>query len=84
MTTLKDDCKCGHDRIHHFDKTHNCLAMRCECKRFRAEGTPDTIPPTDRSPDTPRMRDGKPHNDTACTCAACQAWLRKRWAWSWP
>ena len=85
VQALRDDCKCGHDRGHHHDKQHNCLAMRCDCKRFRDPNTPDTIPPTERSPDTPRVRSGKPHADGSCTCPACQAWLRGRWMYpTWP
>lgn len=37
--SIKDDCKCGHDRTCHFrhpDGTWcNCLAMHCDCKYFR-------------------------------------------------
>lgn len=48
--SLKDDCKCGHDRTHHYHdpKTGercNCLAMHCDCRWFRDPGKPDPPKP---------------------------------------
>ncbi len=48
--SLKDDCDCGHDRTHHYfdpivEQRYCCLAMRCECMRFRAPGSSAKAPP---------------------------------------
>jgi hypothetical protein len=85
--SLKDDCKCGHDRTQHFKHLTpdgfilcNCLAVRCECKAFQAPGDPDppSIPPP---PDTDPVFDPKvkPHADTTCSCSKCRDWEIKKW-----
>lgn len=76
---LKDDCECGHDRGHHFDRKHNCLAVHCECKVFvEPSRVRRRVLPAANYPTPPDPYKNKPHVDTLCTCAACQAWMRQR------
>lgn len=45
MSSLKDHCKCGHARETHHDKTHDCLGIYCECKRYKLYSEEDTPTP---------------------------------------
>lgn len=46
--SLREICKCGHDKTTHHEGKFNCLGMYCnDCKTYRDqnEKTPSTIPP---------------------------------------
>lgn len=84
---LRDECKCGHERDSHHERTHNCLAIHCDCVRFRKPGEPE--PAAKRYEPPQHVDDGwdddpwtvgssKPHANTSCRCAACQAWVIKK------
>ena len=69
MTSLRDDCKCGHDRSSHYRDAAvapvvwcNCLAMRCDCKRFV---------PYD-APSSPALPPRPGHHLKACLCYYCK------------
>ena len=71
----KDDCACGHDRSHHFDKTHNCLAMRCECKLFGEPLVPKTKCLPSVNYPTINRPTRRPHDNPHCLCDACYRWM---------
>lgn len=79
MTALRDDCACGHDRTCHFDGAHNCLAMRCECKRFSVDAPPKArVLPAANYPRLIDARKNKPHHTIACSCSSCAEWEYRR------
>lgn len=50
MNTLREVCKCGHDKATHFKGKHNCLGLYCnDCKEYRNEWE-DDAPITVRAP----------------------------------
>ncbi len=79
--SLKDPCTCGCERDSHYKdlgsgKLYNCLVPRCDCQVF-------TKPTLERKsvlrdidgPETPRTRQGKPHDNVHCKCLDCLRWL---------
>jgi hypothetical protein len=64
VNTLREVCKCGHDKVTHHEGKYNCLGMFCNnCKAYRnewEEDAPVTDPAPsswadDDEPSTPRM-----------------------------
>jgi hypothetical protein len=75
MSGYVELCHCGHDKSTHFEKTHTCLGMRCDCTAYLDRDRPKPAPPPPPKP-APHVDDGWDDvspitHPSGCVCIVC-------------
>jgi len=89
VNLLKEECRCGHDKATHFEKSHACLAAMCVCSKYRDANVPPA-PTSGVRLATPKVKllyrfdpnvypPGRPHVNPNCMCDKCTQFDMAEW-----